>query len=198
MTKPYIRIPHEQGSADWHAWRNQGIGASEAAAILGEFPWKNRKRLLAEKCGLIGGSFNSAAMAFGTATEPEARKSYINTRGIHVEPACLQSTTYDWLRASLDGIASDGSLVVEIKCGPSAQAHTAKFRQPPPYYMGQLQHILAVTGLGSIDFWCYLPAQESVHVTVTRDEAYIERMLVAEAAFWLEVLAFRAGGRSAG
>lgn len=193
MTKPYIRIEHEQGSAVWHAWRNQGIGASEAAAVLGEYPWKTRKRLLAEKCGLANGSFNSAAMAFGTATEPQARARYIAEIGTHVEPVCLQSTTHDWLRASLDGLSLDGGLVVEIKCGPSVRAHTAKYRQPPKYYVGQLQHILAVTGLGSIDFWCYLPGHAPVHVTVARDEAYIERLLVAEAAFWGEVLAFRAG-----
>lgn len=191
MTAPYIRINHRQGSGAWHAWRNQGIGASEAAAILGEYPWKNRKKVMAEKCGLIGDTFNSAAMAFGTATEPEARSRYITAKGTHVEPVCIQSTTHDWLRASLDGLALDGSLVVEIKCGPSVQAHTAKFRQPPRYYIGQLQHILAVTGLGEIDFWCYLPGEEPVHVTVARDEAYIARMLEAEAAFWLEVLAFR-------
>lgn len=191
MPSPYLRIQHEQGSADWHAWRSQGIGASEAAAILGENPWKSRKRVMAEKCGLIGGSSNSAAMAFGTATEPEARRRYIAEVGTHVEPVCIQSTTHDWLRASLDGLAPDGSVVVEIKCGKSVQAHAVKFRQPPRYYMGQLQHILAVTGLESIDFWCYLPGEEPVHVTVARDDAYIERLLVVEAAFWLEVLAFR-------
>jgi len=146
MTTPYIRVAHKQGSVAWHAWRNQGVGASEAAAILGEYPWKNRKRLMAEKCGLGDSSFNSAAMAFGTATEPEARRRYIAEKGTHVEPACIQSTTHDWLRASLDGLSADGRLVVEIKCGPSVQAHTAKFGQPPRYYIGQLQHILAVTG----------------------------------------------------
>ena len=48
---PYTRITLEQGTAEWLAWRTQGIGASEAPAILGENPWKSRRALLAEKTG---------------------------------------------------------------------------------------------------------------------------------------------------
>ncbi len=189
---PYTRITLEQGTDDWLAWRTQGIGASEAAAILGENPWKSRRALLAEKCGLARRDFNSAAMDFGTRTEPEARAHYVAAVGVQVEPACLQSTAHDWLRASLDGLSADGTRVVEIKCGPSVYAKTAQDRRPPRYYVGQLQHILAVTALPGIDFWCYLPGQPPVHVAVARDDAYIARMLVAEAAFWLEVQDFRA------
>ena len=58
--------------------------------------------------------------------------------------------------------------------------------------MGQLQHILAVTGLEAIDFWCYLPKKPPVLVTVARDEGYIGRLLEEEAAFWAEVVAERA------
>ena len=34
---------------------------------------------------------------------------------------------------------------------------TSQTRSAPDYYYGQLQHILAVTGLDSLDFWCYWP-----------------------------------------
>lgn len=189
---PSTRINLEQGSLAWHAWRKDGIGASEAAAILHENPWKSRATLLAEKCGRIQAGFPNAAMAFGTATEPAARDSYSARTGIPMAPVCLQSTARPWQRASLDGLSADGSRAVEIKCGEQALAVTAKLGRPPPYYVGQLQHILAVSGLDAIDFWCYLPGRPSVLVTVARDEAYIGRMLLAEAAFWAEVVAFRA------
>ncbi len=192
---PYTRITLEQGTAEWLAWRTQGIGASEAPAILGENPWKSRRALLAEKCGLARRDFNSAAMAFGTRTEPEARARFVAQVGVEVEPACVQSNTHTWLRASLDGLAVDGTRAVEIKCGPSVYAKTAKDDWPPRYYMGQLQHILAITALPEIDFWCYLPGQAPVHVVVARDDAYIARMLAAEADFWEEVVAFRREGR---
>ena len=89
-----------------------------------------------------------------------------------------------WQRASVDGLALNGSVVVEIKCGESVYKKTAATRQVPYYYFGQLQHILAVTGLPYIDFFCYLPLQPEVHLLVKRDDNYIARLISAEEAFW--------------
>lgn len=192
---PYIRVHLDQGSDEWLAWRVQGVGASEAPAVMGENPWKSRVELLADKCGLSRRSDGSAAMSFGTAKEPEARSQYVAMLGIPVEPVCVQSVRRDWLRASLDGLSADGRSVVEIKCGKSVYATTARTKRPPRYYVGQLQHILAVTELEAIDFWCYWPGMPNVHVKVARDDAYIRRLLDAEAAFWSEVLEVRARTR---
>ena len=43
--------------------------------------------------------YGTAAMAYGIALEPVARQAYISRTGKWVEPACLQSTAYEWLRA---------------------------------------------------------------------------------------------------
>ena len=184
---PYQIVEIVQGTAEWHEWRNQGIGASDAPAIMGENPWKTREQLFREK--LLG--FNSspnAAMARGTALEPEARRRYEQRVGIQVRPACLQSMKIGWLRASVDGLASDGGSVVEIKCGNSVYKHTASNHQVPEYYYGQLQHILAVTGLSKIDFWCYLPGRPEVHLHIGRENRYIDKLLEAEQEFWQEFL----------
>jgi putative phage-type endonuclease len=128
------------------------------------------------------------SMARGTQLEPEARLAYISYSGRQVQPACLQSKHYEWLRASVDGITPGFDALVEIKCGESAYRRTAESHRPPDYYYGQLQHILALTGLPVIDFWCYLPGLPAVCVPVKRDDAYIERLLWAEYQFWTEVL----------
>lgn len=190
----YHLIPHPQGSDPWFAWRRDGIGGSDAPAILGENPWKSRRRLLAEKVGTPR-DFSSAAMARGTALEPVARERYIATTGIQLAPACVQSTAYAWLRASLDGLAADGGAVVEIKCGERVHDHTGRTGMVPRYYVGQLQHILAATGLPHIDFFCHWPGRDDVLVRVARDDTYIARLLEAEAAFWAEVEALRAASR---
>jgi putative phage-type endonuclease len=126
-------------------------------------------------------------MARGTALEPEARRAYIAQCGKPVQPACLQSNAYDWLRASVDGITPNLDAVVEIKCGESVYRKTSLSGCAPDYYYGQFQHILAVTGLPAIDFWCYLPGRPEVLVPVERDDRYIERLLDAEFRFWTQV-----------
>jgi predicted phage-related endonuclease len=123
-------------------------------------------------------------MARGTELEPEARRRYIAKTGRDVRPACLQSTRYDWLRASLDALAINHDAVVEIKCGASVYRKTSQSRNVPGYYYGQLQHILAVTGLDSLDFWCYWPSSPELLLHVGRDNAYIERLLEKELGFW--------------
>ncbi|OFV97907.1 MAG: hypothetical protein A3F68_01905 [Acidobacteria bacterium RIFCSPLOWO2_12_FULL_54_10] len=187
---PYRIVEIAQGTSEWRKWRNKGVGASDAPAIMGENPWKSREQLFEEK--LNGTSFKpNAAMARGTKLEPVARSRYERLVGIKVRPACLQSTRFDWLRASIDGLASDGSSVVEIKCGNSVYEHTASTRQIPKYYFGQLQHILAVTGLSKIDFWCYLPGRPEVHLRIDRENRYIERLMETEQKFWQELLRHR-------
>jgi putative phage-type endonuclease len=126
-------------------------------------------------------------MALGTKLEPEARRRYIARSGRDVRPVCLESTRYDWLRASLDGFAVNNDAVVEIKCGDSVYRKTSQTRSVPDYYYGQLQHILAVTCLDSLDFWCYWPGRPELLLSVKRNDAYIERLLKKELEFWNHV-----------
>ncbi len=188
---PYTILNLKQGTPEWLEWRSQGIGASDAPTIMGENPWKSAGYLLEEKCGRRKGNFTNAAMARGVRLEPEARKSYETKVGIQVTPACLQSARHEWMRASVDGLAANGTSVVEIKCGESAYRKASTSRAVPDYYYGQLQHILAVTHLPSIDFYCYLPDRPEVHFPVARDDRYIQRLLDAEYRFWQRMLTGR-------
>lgn len=184
----YTIVQLNQGTREWLEWRHKGIGASDAPVIMGENPWKDVSELLRHKRGAPKDQIENEAMARGTMLEPEARKKYILRRGFDVQPACLQSSQYEWLRASVDGLSAGGSAVVEIKCGNSVYRKTSASGRVPDYYYGQLQHALAVTGLASIDFWCYLPNCPEVLVTVQRDDDYINRLLEAEYLFWQKVL----------
>jgi putative phage-type endonuclease len=177
----------QQGTAEWREWRHNGIGASDASTIMGENRFKRAAQLLAEKRGPSRDFGQNPAMALGTELEPEARKRYIARKGRSMHPVCLQSTRFDWLRASLDGFSDNYDSVVEIKCGASAYRTTSQTRNVPSYYYGQLQHILAVTGLGVLDFWCFWPPYPELLIQVRRDDVYIERLLKKEWEFWMAV-----------
>jgi len=177
----------EQGTSQWLAWRHNGIGASEASTVMrwGESRSKTASKLLQKKRGpVILNSFKSEAMALGTKLEPEARDLYNDTTGKDVRPVCVQSSKYDWLRASLDGLSTNHDMAVEIKCGATVYRSVSQSHSVPDYYYGQVQHILAATGLDSLDFWCYWPGQPSLLVPVERDDTYIERLLSKEFEFW--------------
>jgi len=151
---------------------------------MGENPYKSAAQLLKEKCEPPRESFQNAAMARGVELEPEARKRYIAKTGREVRPVCLQSTRHDWLRASLDGFAINHDSVVEIKCGQSVYRKASESRSVPGYYYGQMQHILAVTNLDLLDFWCYWPGCSELLLPIERNDAYIERLLNKELEFW--------------
>lgn len=192
---PYTVINLEQGTQAWLEWRSQGIGASDAPAIMGENPWKSPTHLLQEKCQ-VQKNYSSAAMVRGTELEPEARRRYEIKFGFRVVPTCLQSVRHEWLRASVDGLADDGTSVVEIKCGESVYRKSSATQKVPHYYFGQLQHILAVTDLPWIDFWCYFPNRPEVHLRIARDDNYISRLLDVEHQFWNRVVKSRIAFKS--
>jgi len=158
-----------------------GFGASDIPVLMGENPWKSIKKLLKEKDG-YGGNYKNRAMQRGTMLEPEARREYSKKVGFDVNPVCLQHKEYFWARASLDGISSNRKNVVEIKCGESAYRKSQK-GIVPKYYYGQLQHILFITGLHLIDYWCYLPGREGRLIQVQRDDIYISNVIQKGEAF---------------
>ena len=185
MDKPYIEIDLIQNTLEWEEWRNEGIGASDAPAIMGENRFKSYKTLLYEKRNRIRPHKN-AKMIQGSRWEEPARQSYSSRFEINLEPLCVQSKTYPWIRASLDGISKERDHLVEIKCGESAYKK-ANQGVVPDYYYGQLQHQLLITGLRTIDYWCYLPNNPGTRITIERDDRYIEKLLILEEQFYAEL-----------
>ena len=182
----YKVVDLEQGSRRWLDWRYNGIGASDAPAIMGENPWKTRQRLLAEKRSRRDVVKNSR-MNKGTTLEPEARRRYESTVGFDVSPKCIQSVNMPRLRASLDGISDNRNFVVEIKCGEKVYRAANRDGKPPQCYYGQLQHILLITNLNEIDFFCHWPGEEDIRIRVKRDDDYISVMLAREEEFFRDL-----------
>lgn len=176
---PYREINLEQRSEQWKQWRRSGFGASEIHALMAQSP-KSLSALQAEKAGQ-GRDYQSEAMRRGIELEPEARKMYCAEVGVEVHPLCVQHKKHAWARASLDGISDDRKQVVEIKCGEGIYEQ-ARDGEISPQYRAQLQHILFVTGLETIDYWCYSPGKKGILIKVKREDAsYMNKVIeVAE------------------
>jgi putative phage-type endonuclease len=180
-----------QGSPEWLEMRKSYVGASDAPIILGDSPWKTAYQLWEEKLGLREPPETNAAMQRGNELEPIAREAYNQYTGLFCEPAVMFHPDHKWMMASLDGIALDHSMVVEIKCPGQKDHDTAKSGSVPQKYVAQLQHQLAVCGLNVLHYFSYRDGEFHL-VEVERNEEYIQRLYSEEGNFWKKVRNFEA------
>ena len=180
---PRIEQLH-QNTPDWHRWRLQGIGASDAPVIMGDGAFKSPRTLWSIKTGRMQEGAAGLAARRGRELERLARRVYEQETGTQMEPLCLVHDELEWMRASLDGLSFDGSIVLEIKCPMSLRDRTAaqQGRVPSQHY-SQLQHELEVSQAAEVHYWSFDGSAGSL-VRVHPDREYLRRLLDAEAAFW--------------
>jgi putative phage-type endonuclease len=129
--------------------------------------------------GTVAPSFQNAAMAWGTETEPQARAAYeFEMDATVTEVGFVNHPIIPMAGASPDGLVGDDGLL-EIKC-PESHTHldTLLNEKVPDKYLQQMQWQMACTGRKWCDFvsfdprmpphlqfWCQL---------VPRDDALVE------------------------
>jgi putative phage-type endonuclease len=172
----------EQDTQEWHEFRRNKIGASDAPIILGISPWKTPYQLWEEK--VFGKVYEqTSSMARGKALEPLARETFEKMTGIPVMPKVVVHKQRKWQMASLDGITFDNTTIVEIKC-PSAEIHgMAKEGKIPDHYMAQIQHQLAVTEAQKA-FYFSFDGEKGALVEVFENEEFISDLVEKEEKFY--------------
>jgi putative phage-type endonuclease len=192
------KIDLNQAGPDWHRWRREGLGGSDVSALV-DGTYTSPDELLEIKLGLRTVAENDA-MRRGKRLEPEARAKYIEVSGNEVVPMCAEHEEYPFMRASLDGLSSDGKLVLEIKC-PGYWPHRRALKgYVPSYYVAQVQHQLFVTGAERADYFSYRPDDEELResdrwalIEVFPDPDYQRRLLKAAQRFWDKLQRLREG-----
>jgi putative phage-type endonuclease len=91
---------------DWLAYRNMGIGGSDASVVCGINKYKSPVELWMEKTGQIPQQEAGEAAYWGTRIEPLIREEFVLRTGINVNPVkqILQSKDYPFMLANLDGV----------------------------------------------------------------------------------------------
>jgi putative phage-type endonuclease len=174
----------QQNTPEWHQWRQQGLGASDAPVVMGEAGFRSPRMLWAVKTGRTPEGASGPAARRGRELERLARRAYERQSGTQMEPLCLVHDELRWMRASLDGLSFDGSTVLEIKCPISADTQAAAKRgHIPPEYYAQLQHQLEVSRAAEAHYWSF-DGRAGTLIRVTPDREYQKRLVEAEARFW--------------
>jgi putative phage-type endonuclease len=133
--------------------------------------------------GLIGEKKSNNAMERGKRLEPEARAHFIESYGVEMTPKVVESTEFNFLGASLDGISENGRKLLEIKCGGSKLHDMAERGEIPEYYRDQMQHQLLVTGAKKCFYYSY-DGKDGICIEFYPDPEWKVKFLPKAREFW--------------
>ena len=174
----------EQGTDAWLSWRKTVITATDCSCIMGNNPWTTLYQCWQRKLGLIPEQVTTNAMERGKRLEPIIRDRFIKKFGINMTPKVVESSEYDFLGASLDGLSDCGKYILEIKAGNANLSRMALEGIVPKYYLDQMQDQLLLTGadkcfyhVGSED------EADDVVIEVFPDPEFAKRFIPAARAF---------------
>jgi putative phage-type endonuclease len=169
---------------NWHLWRSNGIGSSDASIIVGVNPYQSRDVLLYTKAMRVPVIRESAAIKHGQFLERYIRE-FLNTKyNLNLKPLFCVHDQHRFLLASVDGIDTANKVLVEIK------APTQPYYGIPIYYLVQVYHQLMVTGYEKALFVVY--CRNSIDIReIHRNETAIQYIMEKEIEFWNEVLTLR-------
>lgn len=203
MSEPY-QVFDYAGEAAWREGRLRGIGGSDAAAVVGRSPYKTNRELFEEKAGIRQPEdiLGKECVMYGRRAEAPLRELFSADhpwyRVEHHPYRILQSRTWPFLQASLDGELTDPAGrrgILEIKTTTirrASQRNQWDDRIPDPYYI-QILHYLLVTGFDFavvcarlVSQWGGVVWAETRHHTIERSEVEedLAYLLQEEKRFW--------------
>ena len=195
-----------QSREEWLEARKDGLGASDAPALLGVSPWKNNVQLWEEKCGVtipedIG---DNPAVKYGNDAEPLLRQFFMLDHpeyGLSFTPyKIIRHQDYPFITCTPDGEllenVTDRRGGLEIKTtqilSPVGWQHW-KGRIPDNYY-AQVCHQMLATGWEFVELLVQIKyttasgedRKETRHYKIEREDAREDIDLVEQEAirFW--------------
>jgi putative phage-type endonuclease len=187
---------------EWLHARRSGIGASEAAAVVGQSPWSTPWQVWLDKTGQIPvGGEETEAMYFGTLLEDSIAQAAADRAGWELEDvkATFAHPEHDWMLASPDRIIKIGGQdwLLEIKNSGGYKLDEWRSGEPdaegvwtggeaPLHYILQVQHQHAVMGTQFGYIAALLGGNRLCIVEVPRDQELIDMLVERERAFWYD------------
>ena len=178
---------------EWLRWRQKGIGGSDVAPILGISKWSSAIDIWLSKTNQKHDDcVQNEAMEWGHILEPVIRDHFREVTGRKVieVKAILQNDEHPFMIADIDGLTEDDNgnpAILECKC-VSEYKRSEWESDIPVYYRTQVEHYLAVTGLGTA-YVAALIGGNSFVIREVHTDKEMQKMLVAvEADFWKKVV----------
>ncbi len=178
----------KQGSAEWHEFRQEHVGASDAPIIMGVSKFCTIAELWDQKVLGKTKEVNEFITKRGHDIEEKYRNYWELLMDAAFPPIVTTHKKFSWLSASLDGYNKSLNMVWECKyCGKEDLKKVESGECLSQYYP-QIQHQLLVTGADSAVLFCVDPDGNKAHVTIEPDLEYIKDMFSQLENFWQSVL----------
>lgn len=174
----------------WLQVRQNSIGGSEAAAILGMNPWKSPYQLWLEKTGSAEPEdiSDKDVVHFGTLLEPIVAQEFCLREGKKVKKCGLyRSKQHPFMTASFDRLIVGEAAGLECKTTSAYKGKDWEEGKIPPSYYVQCQHYMMVSGLPKWYIACLIGGNKFVTWEIDRDEDDIAALMEAETKFWERV-----------
>jgi putative phage-type endonuclease len=181
-----VVLPVRQKTPEWLAARENGIGASQAAAAIGLSQWQSPVGLWAEKLGLVPPQPENTSMRIGTELEPLIARMYTEATGVRIRRAnnLRQHAEHPFMLASIDRRA--GRKPIELKFSARATGYGEPGTdEVPDDTLVQVLHQLAVLDEPEGEVALLKPGADTVLLyriqrSVEAEASIVER----EAVFW--------------
>ena len=183
----------------WRLARQNSIGASDAAAVMGISPWKTEAQLWDEKANGKTLDFHNADTMRGHRSESHILELYGIETGRKIfsgERIMLMSNHNPFVSCTLDGIDftdENNPIIIEIKSVKFSHGEWSDDKIPD-YYFTQLLHQLAVTGWNEAILLVRFARNEGwesaserlYHVKREDVQDQIDKLVRKESRFWNE------------
>ena len=177
-------VSHEQ----WLELRKQGIGGSDAGAIMGVHPYKGMFGVWADKKGYGEAVEDNEAMRQGRDLEDYVARRFSEKTGLTVrrEYGMMRSRNHPFMQANIDRRIKGERAGLE--CKTSRDIYMKRYRGgdfPLEYYC-QCLHYMAVTGWDAWYLAVLVYGTDLLIFKICREEAQddINQLVEAEQAFW--------------
>jgi putative phage-type endonuclease len=143
---------------EWLLQRRQGIGGSDAAAIMGISKFKTPFQVYLEKSGEVIETEESEFAYWGNQLEELVAKEFTARTGkkAHRRNAILSHPDYPWMTANLDRVVVGESALLECKTTNAYNYKEWQDDEIPESYIIQVQHYMAVTNFEKAYIACLI------------------------------------------
>ena len=169
----------------------EGIGGSEAAAVLGISPWVSPLSLYLRKLRMMPEQDMTPRMQWGLDLEDAVAAYYERETGRETKKpdsfTIYQHPDHAYMMATIDRLIEPfddrGQGVLQIKTGgPGMKSNWIE--EPPLYYQVQIQHEMAVTGSAWGSLAVFFGDYSDLIVDVERNDRFVEILVEEEGKFW--------------